>query len=63
MIAGSEIYETCFLVNSRVLISKIDVIQGFWRAISLFFVFEVSFLRIMYLADNHQDDCININKI
>ena len=34
------------MVNLRVLISKIDVIRGFWGAISLFFVIEVSFLRI-----------------
>ena len=38
-----NLWDQVLLVNSRVLILKIDVKRGFWGAISLFFVSEVSF--------------------
>ena len=40
---GGNLWDEVHLVNSRVLISKIDVIRGFMGAICLIFVFKVSF--------------------
>ena len=45
---GRNLWDQLLLVNSMVLISKIDVIQGILGAISLFFVVEVSFSCISW---------------
>ena len=42
---GRNLWDQVLLVTSRVLISKTDVIRGFWGAISLFFMFERSYIE------------------
>ena len=41
-----NLWSQVFLVNSRAMISKIDVIRGFWGTINFFLMFKVLFLHI-----------------